>query len=326
MVLHSTNVMVIERLISDLPHKTSCDHNKVSNIMLKKLAKGISYPIQIIFNQSISQSIFPEKMKLTEVIPLYKGKEHDKVINYQPISLLITISKLLEKVVCKRLYSFLEMNGILFESQYDFRSKRSCKHAIMELTSHLLQARNAQFHSAGIFLDLSKAFDTLNHSVLIDKLERYRVRGIAKDWFANYLSDRTLVAKVPTRPNTVTYSEPFKITCGTAQGPCLGPLLFILFCNDIKFLLLYGKLILFADDTTLVNHRKNKTFLHFTLQHDMEMLNEWFMANILSLNLSKMVMINFWPEGTMGPICLNGLEISQVSSTKFLGIHLDQLL
>ena len=163
----------------------------------------------------------------------------------------------------------------------------------MELTSHLLRTRNDHLHSAGIFLDLSKAFDTLNHSVLIKKLERYGVRGIAKDWFISYLSERTLVAKVQTRPSNVTYSEPFKITCGTAQGSCLEPFLFILFCNDIKLPPLYGKLILFADDTTLINHHKNKVFLHFTLQRDMEMLNEWFNANQLSLNPTKTVMINF---------------------------------
>ena len=117
--------------------------------MLKKLSTSISYPLHLIFNQSISQGKFPSKMKLAEVIPLYKGKEHDKVINYRPTSLLITISKLLEKIVFKRLYAFLEKNKILFESQYGFRPKRSCEHAVMELVSRLLQAKNAKMHSAG---------------------------------------------------------------------------------------------------------------------------------------------------------------------------------
>ena len=183
----------------------------------------------------------------------------------------------------------------------------------MELVTHLLQARNAQLHSTGIFLDLSKVFDMLNHSI-INKLERYGIRGLAKAWFISYLSKRSLVAKVTTGPGNTTYSEPLKIEYGTTQGSCLGPLLFILFCNDLKYLPLYGQLILFADDTTLLNHQKNKVFLHVTLQHDMEMLSKWFNANQLSLNLNKMVMMNFWSNDAVTPIQLNGHDIPQVTS------------
>ena len=171
LVLRCTSVTEIEDLIRWMSHKVSYGHDRISNSMLKNLCTSISYPLQVIFNQSIDQGIFPSKMKLAEVIPLYEGKEHDKVINYRPISLLITISKLLEKIIYKRLYSFLEKNKILFESQYGFRSKRSCEHAVMEMVSRLLQAKDAKMQSTGIFLDLSKAFDTLDHDILIKKLE-----------------------------------------------------------------------------------------------------------------------------------------------------------
>ena len=326
LVLRCTSVTEIEDLIRRMPHKVSYGHDRISNSMLKNLCTSISYPLQVIFNQSIDQGIFPSKMKLAEVIPLYKGKEHDKVINYRPISLLITISKLLEKIIYKRLYSFLEKNKILFESQYGFRSKRSCEQAVMEMISRLLQAKDAKMQSTGIFLDLSKAFDTLNHDILIKKLDLYGIRGDVKKWFISYLSDRSLVAKVNTKPNTTTYSEPFKIEHGAAQGSCLGPLLFIIFCNDIKYLPIYGNLILFADDTTLLNHHKNRNFLQFTLQHDMEMLSEWFNVNKLSLNLTKTVMINFWPNSTTTRIKLNEQAIPLVSNTKFLGVFLDDTL
>ena len=108
LVLRCTSVTEIEDLIRQMPHKVSYGHDRISNSMLKNLCTSISYPLQVIFNQSIDQGIFPSKMKLAEVIPFYKGKEHDKVINYRPISLLITISKLLEKIIYKRLYSVLE--------------------------------------------------------------------------------------------------------------------------------------------------------------------------------------------------------------------------
>ena len=189
LVMRCTSITEIEDLIRRIPHKVSYGHDRISNSMLKNLCTSISYPLQVIFNQSIDQGIFPSKMKLAEVIPLYKGKEHDKVINYRPISLLITISKLLEKIIYKRLYLFLEKNKLLFESQYGFQSKQSREHAVMEMVSRLLQARDAKMKSTGIFLDLSKAFDTLDHDILIKKLELYRIRGDVKKWFVSYLSD-----------------------------------------------------------------------------------------------------------------------------------------
>ena len=140
-------------------------------------------------------------------------------------------------------------------------------------------------------MDLSKAFDTLNHEVLLAKLYRYGIRGTANDWFRHYLMDRTLQAKVPVSSNYVSYSDSYDITYGTAQGSCLGPLLFILFCNDIQYLPLYGHLILFADDTTLLSSQRSIKFLKYTLQHDMELLIQWFKANQLSLNMSKTTLV-----------------------------------
>ena len=166
------------------------------------------------------------------------------------------------------------------------------------MVDNLLQSHNKGLHSTGTFLDLSKAFDTLNthdiHEVLLKKLESYGIRGLTNNWFRSYLSNRSLVAKIPTNENNVTYSEPYHVTYGTAQGSCLGPLLFILFCNDIRLLPLYGKLILFADDMTLINQHQNKNFLRFSIIHNLEILMDWFKANQLSLNLSKTMIINFW--------------------------------
>ena len=125
----------------------------------------------IVFNQSIIQGIFPDIMKLADVIPLYKGKDRDQVINYRPISLLMTLSKILEKKIYKRIYSNLDKNNILYESQYGFHNKHSCEQAITELLGHILQAKESNHLSASIFLDLSKGLDTLNHDVLLRKLD-----------------------------------------------------------------------------------------------------------------------------------------------------------
>ena len=122
-------------------------------------------------------------------------------------------------------------------------------------------------------------------------MERYGIRGLVKDWFSSYLNNHSLVVKVPVTNNRITYSDRFDITYGTAQGSCLGPLLFIIFCNDIHLLQLYGHPILFADDTTLINSQKTNGLLHFTMEHDSHVLSEWFKANQLLLNISKTVLM-----------------------------------
>ena len=326
LALHSTSASEIEKIAMALPSKTSFGHDKISNVMLKSIITAISIPLSIVFNQSISTGKFPQKMKQAEVVPLYKGKDMDLVINYRPLSLLITISKLLEKVVYRRMYSFLEKYDILFQSQYGFHFNHNCEHAILELSGKILQAHEKNEHPVCIFLDLSKAFDMLNHQVLLCKLDKIGIRGISNSWFESYLSGRSLVAKVTTLENKTTYSDMFDISFGTAQGCCLGPLLFLLFCNDIHLLPLYSQLILFADDTTLFNSHRSEIYLEYMLNQDMEMLLDWFRANQLSINLEKTVMMQFWSKHDNIKIRVMDNPIPYVRSTKFLGVSIDDTM
>ena len=326
LALHSTSALEIEKIAMALPSKTSFGYDKISNIMLKSIITAISTPLSIVFNQSISTGKFPQKMKQAEVVPLYKGKDMDLVINYRPISLLITISKLLEKVIYRRMYSFLEKYNILFQSQYGFRSNHNCEHAILELTGNILQAREKSEYPVCIFLDLSKAFDMLNHQVLLCKLDKIGIRGIANNWFESYLSGCSLVAKVTTLENKTTYLEAFDISFGTAPGSCLGPLLFFLFCNDIHLLPLYSQLILFADNTTLFNSHKSEIYLEYMLNRDLEILFDWFRANQLSINLEKTVMMQFWSKHDKIKIRAMNNPIPNVQSTEFLGVFIDDTM
>ena len=220
----------------------------------------------------------------------------------------------------------LNAHSTLFMSQYSLRKNHLCEHAILELTGHILQAKNIGEQTASVFLDLSKAFDTLDHHILLSKLEKYGIRGIPLNWFKSYLDGRSLVAKIPTSPNTITYSDKFDISFGTAQGSCLGSLLFLIFINDIHYLDLYSRLILFAEDTMLFNSHKCPSYLQYIIDHDLNLLLNWFKVNRLSLNLQKTVMIWYGKNSNSINMKIKDTTIPLVKNTKFLGVYLDDEL
>ena len=222
-----------------------------------------------------------------------------------------------------RTYDFLDTSGQLYSSQYGFRSKHSCENAISELIRQIVKGHERQKHTAAIFLDLSKAFDTLDHALLLKKLEIYGIRGIALDWFSSYLTDRSMRVKYQGI-SKATYSNWQKITRGAPQGSCLGPLLFLIFCNDLNLNLTYLSCIQFADDTTLYYTHKNLRVLQACIDHDLTKLIDWFRANSLMLNVNKTNLLLF--DSTALEIQIDGTTIKSQKNTKFLGVVLDNKL
>ena len=322
MLLFPTSQQEVDHIINGLPAKSSSGHDDVSNILLKSLKPSLTYPMTLIFNQLLETGTFPERMKLAEVIPLYKNKASDHLVNYRPISLLVTMLKILKKIVYKRVINFLNKHEILYKSQYGFHSQRSCEQAVQELLAKILQSQEDGHQTASIFMDLLKAFDTLNHDLLLRKLERYGIRGLSLQWFTSYLNGQTLVAKVPVSDSVITYSSKFNVEYKTAQGS----LLFIIFCNDIYLQEIYGSLILFADDTTLFNSHKSGNYLHFMLNHDLSILSDWFKAKQLSLNPLKSVVMYFNQDITNCDITIDGVVVPKVTTHKFLGTWIDDNL
>ena len=207
----------INILINSLANKHSCRYDNISNHMLKWLHPVISEPLSIIFNLSIKHGVFPNLMKIAEIVPLHKGGDESLCNNYRPISLLITISKILEKVIYKRTYSFLEKLNILFRSQYGFRTKHSCADAIAELIGEITKNKENGLYTAGIFLDLP-------HNILLNKMSKYGIRGSMNAWFTSYLNARSLRVKCAVASgNATVYSEKKEINIATPQGSCLGP-------------------------------------------------------------------------------------------------------
>ena len=284
----------INTCIEELLNKNSSGHNDISNRLLKALKDELVQPLTVIFNQSIAEGTFPETMKIAEVIPLYKGKERFLSNNYRPILLLITLSKLLEKLIYKRTYDHLEQTGQLYKSQYGFRSKHSCENAVSELVGEIIKANDKNKYTLSVFLDLSKAFDTLDHHILFSKLERYSIRGNCLDWFKSYLSGRSLRTKCRTADNDlVVKSNLDQVEYGTPQGSCLGPLIFLIFTNDLYLNLIHTNSILFADDTTLYFSHRNLSYAKWCIEEDLKILVDWFCANKLTLNLDKTVAMLF---------------------------------
>ena len=207
---------------------------------------------------------------MAKVIPIYKAKDKKDISNYRPISLLPIISKMLEKVVHKNVYIFLEKSKVVYASQYGFLKNRSTINAITELVCHITNTIENKQNTLSVFLDLSKAFDTIDHNILLHKLECYGVRGLALKWFQSYLTDR----KQYVLYNNVQ-SQTLDITCGVPQGSVLGPLLFLIYVNDIANCITHSKLIYFAYDTTVFLSSKCINDLYNNMNSDRDDLTNW---------------------------------------------------
>ena len=268
----------------------------------------------------------PDIMKIADVIPLHKSKSKNETNNYRPISLLVTILKVFEKVIYHRTYKFLESNGQIFKSQYGFRSQHSCELAVSELLSEIIKNNENGHHTIAVYLDLSKAFDTIYHKLLLIKLERYGIHGVALQWFESYLANRQMRAKCIT-PDGVFYSKLYEMEYGTPQGSCLGPLPFLIFTNDLHLHLQYCKCILFADDTTIYMSHRNLNYCKWCIQSDLEILQDWFRANKLTLNINKSVCMHYSvKESKEIKIVIDNIPLPVVTKTKFLGIWINNRL
>ena len=251
----------------------------------------ISQPLTDIMNTSILEGTFPKKLKLAKVVPVFKNGDDTDPNNYRPISLLSIFNRIFERLMYKRLKSFFEINGLFYESQYGFREKHSTQHALIDIVNRIQNNMDKGMFSTGVFIDLKKAFDTVDHEILLDKLYRYGIRGIVLEWFSSYLKGRSQVTQIGE------HASPKELNpCGVPQGSVLGPLLFLIYINDIHQSSDKLNFFLFADDTTLLFAHKNLKVLEQVINSELTKVSEWLIANKLSLNIKKSNYVIFCPK------------------------------
>lgn len=323
--LRPTNESEVCILINQLNVKKSRGHDNLSADLLKAHLRPFSEIITKLFNSVIVTGMYPNILKIAKVTPIFKSGDPHDPSNYRPISTLSVLNKIFEQLLTKRLSNFFAENNVLYNFQYGFREGCGTSNAIVELVDDLISELDRKKIVGGLFIDLKKAFDTINHEILLNKLDRYGIRGIANDLIKSYLSNRKQFVVL----NGVR-SSLCSIDIGVPQGSNIGPLLFLIFINDLGNLKLRGTPRLFADDTALFYPHSNTQSIIKDIESDLENLLEYFNGNRLSLNLLKTkYMIFHSPRKKIqqhSDPCFRNIQIEKVSTFKYLGLHLDSCL
>ena len=321
------NPVTTEEMISivrGLKNKVSAGHDEVPLYVFKRCAQHIVEPLCTLVNSSFEEGTFPNALKIARVVPLFKGGEKNNWSNYRPVSVLSSLSKIFEVALAKRLYSFLEDSGILSSHQHGFQKKRSTVTAVAQFLNEIHAAWEDKKYALGVFMDLSKAFDCVQHHILLSKLEKLGVRGVVIKLLKSYLTERKQFVQVNNKK-----SSEIDIKHGVPQGSILGPLLFLIYINDLPDQVQHGRMVLFADDSNLITTGKKCEELEIQTFIELANIKQWFEKNGLVLNTNKSNFILFKNKNKpdLEPsIILGDDPLERARFSKFLGIGIDESL
>ena len=316
----------IEKIIDKLNPSKSTGPNGIPVFILKLFKGFFSYWLSKLINLCFETGEFPLMLKLAKVIPLHKKESVLNFLNYRPISLLSVFSKIYEKTIYTRIYSYLEKYKLIYSKQFGFRGNHSVNHAIISFTEHIRSLLDRGEYVCGIFVDLEKAFDTVHHDILCEKLEYYGLRGNVNQLIKSYLSDRKQFVSINGYD-----SEIKDVTCGVPQGSSLGPLLFLLYINDLRLCLSETSCGHFADDTFIVFNSKKPKTIETVINYELKKVTKWLRLNKLSLNAAKTEVIFFRSsrhslDYDKLSIKMNGFKLTPVDYIKYLGMYIDKHL
>lgn len=306
---HPVTKAEIIDIVNNIKTKKAQDVYGISTELLKAIKEEIINPITIIINKCFAEGIFPKELKIAKVTPIHKKDDTNCCNNYRPISILPAVSKIFEIAIKHRLISYLEKTNHLNKNQHGYRKNKSTNTALLSAIQNITDAYDNQEVAKIAMCDLSKAFDTVQHQILLQKLDYYGVRGTPNAIIKSYLQNRSQVVKWDG-----VISDPQKIDCGVPQGSVIGPILFIIYINDLPHHVSAYSTCLFADDTSFIT--KGETEVQ-TSQKQTTVLKEaklWFESNKLKINEEKTQIITF------------SKLIGEPASVKFLGVHIDNKL
>ena len=323
--LLETNIFEVKHFIEKINIKKATGYDDLPAKFLRISASLIAEPLSKIFNLSISNGEYPNFLKIAKVLPIHKKGVHTNMNNFRPISILSHINKIFETIISNQIKNFLKKHGILYKYQYGFRENHSTDHALIEIVDSIKLTIDDDKIAGGIFVDLTKAFDTVNHSILLEKLNVMGIRGIPHKLMESYLTNRFQYVQIGNSKSTL-----LPINCGVPQGSVLGPLLFILYINDLANCCILGKIRIFADDTAIYFECSNMNELICTGRAIMKDLDRWFNANLLTLNTDKSFFCIFRKQRKSliipEKIDFNGKSINRAKSIKYLGVTIDEFL
>ena len=293
--------------------------------IIKDIAHEIAAPLTFLVNRSLQSGIFPTTEKIAKINPVYKSGDHSDIDNYRPISVLNILSKVVERIAYNQLTNYLEKNNLLNDNQFGFRCKRSTRDAVTKLTDHIRANMDESRVTGALFMDLRKAFDTVNHSCLLSKLPYYGIIGKEINWFSSYLFHRSQVVSI----DGVTSNTEF-VTHGVPQGSILGPLLFVILINDLPLQLLNCKVLMYADDTVIYYSHKSIGEIEKCINSDAERIHHWMTENCLILNPKKgkteFVIFASRVRNETATIVIDNNIINQPDLYEYLGVQLDSHL